>query len=81
MIGRDLRKSLIYPPLQSWTSLYQVAQGILQSGVENLQGCRLHSLVGQPVLMFDYPHCEKYFFCKGFLVRAKLELLVSIERL
>lgn len=78
-IGRDLQKSLIYPPLQSWTNLYQVAQGVLQAGVGNLQGCRLHSLAGQPVLMFDYAHYEEFFFCKCFLVRTKLELLMSIE--
>lgn len=38
----------------------QIAQNFVQSGLESLQGKRLHNLSGQPIL--DHPPVEKLFF-------------------
>lgn len=56
---------LVQPPVKSVVSLRseQVAQGIAQTSLGNLQGWRLHSLSGQPALWFDGPDGEDALPC------------------
>jgi len=54
-MGRDLRKPPVQPPALS-RIICEIRSG-LYPGLENLQGWRLHSLSGQPLL--DRPGGEK----------------------
>lgn len=64
-VRRDLRSAFGQPPAQSsqlWGQL-RLLRALIQSGIENLRGWRLHSLPGQPVPMCDcHPEGEKFFF-------------------
>lgn len=64
-VGKDLSRSLI-PPLAQNSISYEIkprglSEGFVQSGLENLQGWRLHHLFKQSVPMLDCPHHEKVF--------------------
>lgn len=51
--------------VQSWSNRIiqagsaKVAQGFIHSGLENLQGWRLHNLSVQPISVFNCPQDEK----------------------
>ena len=50
------------PRCSQQAQLQQVAQGCSHLGFEYLQGWRLRSLSGQPVLLPDHPHHKKKLF-------------------
>ena len=49
------------PTLLQEGHLKPVAQGRVQAAFEYLQGGRLHSLPGQPVLVHSHPHSKEVF--------------------
>jgi len=60
-VGRELWKSPDPTPLLKQGHLELDAQGCVQTASEYLQGWRLLSLSGQPVLVLGHPQCEKVF--------------------
>ena len=60
-VRRDPRRSLIWPPALSRVSSEVRTGGFIPSGLENLQGQRLHSLSGQPVPVSSCRHGVKGF--------------------
>ena len=58
-VGRDLCGSPSPTPLSKQGLLQQVAQELVQAGLEYLQRRRLHSLPGQPLPVLRHPQREE----------------------
>ncbi|NXG46609.1 FOXP4 protein, partial [Psilopogon haemacephalus] len=61
-VGRDLKDQRVPSPLchrQGHLPLEQVTQGLIQPGLEHLQGGSSHNLPRQPGPVSHHPHCEE----------------------